>query len=149
MAAVERAIGPITVLRDGEDAAEKLSRLLENFDHVWIRDETEGSFLLQRLFPFCKKLLKNKKLHFSSEIFDDGELQGQVLRLHLKQDSAASGRAWMQCRGQARAQYFMSPYKSALLKEREHQYYAEMALIFWMKELSNDNAAIAFSKQPT
>jgi len=146
--AIDRAIGSITVLKGGEDAAEKLSRLFEKFDHVWILDESEGSFLLLRLFPFCKNLLKNKKLHFSSELFDDGELQGQVLRLHLKADSPSSGRASMEFRGQTRSQYFMSPYRSALLKERESQYYAEMALIFWMKELSDDYAPLT-SRNPT
>jgi len=135
--AVEQAIGPITVLRNAEDAAEKLSRLFENFDHVWIQDEVPGSFLMQRLFPYCQKILRDRKLHFSSKLSGD-ELKGHVLHLQLKEDSFSSGRASLKIEGQTRSQIFMSPYKSDLLKERELQFYAEMALVFWMKELSDD-----------
>lgn len=148
--AVNEAIGPLTVLHNGEDAAEKVARYFENFDHVWICDEIPGSFLLHRLFPFCKKLLKGKKLHFSSAVADSEDLEGSVLRLHLREDSFSSGRAWMEIKGQMRSQYFMSPYKSALLREREQQYYAEMALIFWMKELSDDfpNSISSLTEKP-
>jgi len=135
--AVEHTIGPIAVLRNAEDAAENLARLFANFDHIWIQDEIPGSFLLQRLFPFCQKLLRDRKLHFSSKLSGD-ELKGHVLHLQLKEDSFSSGRASLSTKGQTRSQIFMSPYKSSLLKEREQQFYAEMALIFWMKELSDD-----------
>ena len=137
--AVDAAIGPITLLKNGEDAAEKVARLFSGYDHVWICDEIPGSFLLQRLFPYCKSLLKEKKLHFSSKLSSGEELSGRVLNLRLQEDSPSSGRAWLSASGQTRTQYFMSPYTSSLLKERAQQFYAEMALVFWMKELSDGN----------
>lgn len=135
--AVESAIGSLTVLRNGQDAAAQTASLFSYFDHVVICDEIPGSFLLKRLMPHCQGLLKNRKLHFSSKLFSE-DLPGQVLYLHLKEDSFSSGRASIECRGQMRVQIFMSPYTSGLLKEREQQFYAEMALVFWMKELSDD-----------
>jgi nicotinamide-nucleotide amidase len=136
--ALDLAIGPLTVLRNGEDAAEKLAGIFSSFEHVFIQDEIPGSFLLQRLFPSCKELLREKKLSFSSQDLDPN-LPPRSLYLNLKVDSANSGRALMDLKGQTRSQIFMSPYKSSLLKEREQQFYAEMALIFWMKELAHEH----------
>ena len=135
--AVEAAIGPISILRNSEDAAEIVAGFLRKFDHGWICAQIRGSFLFKRLFPYCQPLLKERKLHFSSDI-EVGDLPGNVLSLTLKEDSFSSGRAAMRHHGQTRNQIFMSPYKSFLLKEREQQFYAEMALVFWMKELSDD-----------
>ena len=135
---VDAAIGSLTVLRNGEDAAEILSRIFSGFEHVYIQDEIPGSFLLHRLFPFCKHLLRDRKLSFSSHVLDV-DLPERSLFLSLREDGSSSAVASLHFKGQTRSQYFMSPYKSALLKEREQQFYAEMALIFWMKELAHEH----------
>jgi nicotinamide-nucleotide amidase len=136
--ALESAIGSLTVIRNGEDAAEKLAGIFSSFEHVYIQDEIPGSFLMQRLFPFCKNLLRDRKLSFSSQPLDP-KLSSRSLYLNLKEDSSTTGRASLKHKGQSRGQIFMSPYKSLLSKEREQQFYAEMALIFWMKELVHEH----------
>ncbi|MEZ0393148.1 MAG: competence/damage-inducible protein A [Pseudobdellovibrionaceae bacterium] len=142
---LEKAIGSITPLRDGENAAEILTAVLSEGPEIFICDEIPGSFLLQRLFPFCRQWLKNKKFNFVTSPLDLPQ-DPQVLCLFLKEDGPGFGRAGFKWKGQSRQQNFVSPYKSSLLREREQQFYAEMALIFWMKELAYESSNPKFQK---
>jgi len=130
---IEQAISSLTALRDGEEASEKLSELLNSYEHILICDEIPGSFLMTRLFPKCKKLLALKKLDFQTTPPKNPEFK--TLFLHLKDEGNGFGRAELKWKGQAKSQIFQSPFQSSLLKEREQQIYAEMAMLFWMKEL--------------
>ncbi len=134
IAQIENTLMSSTVLRDGEDAAQKLSQSLRVFAKIVVCDEIPGSFLMQRLFPFCKTLLKERKLNFVTSLPAAAKLEPQTLLLHLKEDSPGMARVSLTVQGQKRSQFLKSPYKAQLLKEREQQYFAEMAMIFWMKE---------------
>lgn len=129
---IDQCLAPMTVLRDNEESAQKLAESLSGFEHILICDEIPGSFLINRLFPFSKKLLKDKKFNFITH--PPAKVNPKTLFLHLREDSPKSAWATLKYQGQSRSQQFTSPYRSLLLKEREQQFYAEMALIFWMKE---------------
>lgn len=145
---LEKALNPITALRNGADAAQKLAEILQIHRQILIQDALPGSFLMLRLFPFCKNLLKNQQLSFHSsqenstsrsDLNFDGSSSNRPssqLILGLALESPGHARATVVSRGQKRVQYFSSPYQSALLKEREAQYFSELALIFWIQELS-------------
>ncbi len=140
---LEAAIGSITALRNGENAAQTLSQHMLDFRKVWICDSLPGSFLMNRLFPASKHLLKKNKIHFLSDRFNEnfaeayGFEKNKDLILELWEDSPGSARASLQIKGQKRIQFFQSPYRSPLMREREFQYFSEMALIFWKLELKN------------
>lgn len=142
LAAVDEALRPMTVLRDNADAAECLCDLLLKFPQVLVLDEIPGSFLLQRLLPVCKDLLKEKKLNFLSsfseveDALSAGTHFDSAVFLRLQEDSPGFARALFSYRGQQRMQLIASPYTTALMKERGQQYFAEMAMLFWMREAS-------------
>jgi nicotinamide-nucleotide amidase len=132
---LEKAIGSITILRDGTDAAQSVAEKLIAFPNILVCDSLPGSFLMTRMFPFSKALLKESKLNFLSRL-EIPHLSSDLI-LTLETDSPGNAQASVSYKGQRRVQSFQSPYKSALLKEREFQYFTEMALIFWMNELSS------------
>lgn len=175
---LEKSLQSITVLRNGEDIADSLLQFADRFGHLQIVDEIPGSFLMQRLFPFSKGLLKNQKLSFTTEkpetpsqassghqpnnrmerniksletglpdLRQDTFLE-HFLVLHLK-ESEVSGRFQAQAsvevlqnslHGDAQTiltseHNFVSNYKMPLMREREQQFFAESAMIFWVQEL--------------
>ena len=140
---LESAIGSITVLRDAENSAQDLSQRLSAFPKTWICDSLPGSFLMIRLFPFSKSLFKHGQIHFLSENpsrsfprFAENQKTGDLI-LALWQDSPGHARASLHYKGQKRIQSFESPYHSELMREREFQYFSEMAMIFWNSQLQN------------
>lgn len=133
--AIEKTIGPFTVLRDGADAARELANRLQLYSRILICDESSGFYLLNRLFPFCKNLLKDKKLSFTSSL-KLADADPSLLTLHLNQNSRGEGQATLSYEGQSTSQNFTAPEKFRLSPGREQQFQAEMALIFWMKEIS-------------
>ncbi len=144
IAKIEDSLGANTVLRDGEEIALKLCESLQNFSKVLIIDEIPGSFLMQRMFPFMKGLLAENKIHFLQSLKLD-QANGEILKqdnktilLHLKLDQLGQGTALLRTLGQSRKFEFKSPYNSSLLKERSHQYFAEMAMISWNGEITSN-----------
>lgn len=126
MEAIEKAIGSLTVLRDGDDAAQKLALLLQGYSKILIHDELPGSTVIHRLLPFCKPLLKNRKLNFIS---DSRILKtdSRDLVLSLKESSPNCCRVSIQHQGQTRWDLF---------RDRQPFYFSEMAMIFWLRQLS-------------
>jgi len=133
--AVESALGAKTVLRQGQDIATILSLgLLKTISQeaIWICDETPGSYLMTRLVPHLKN-----SLNFITDSRCLPKSSAQTLILHLSSDGLGSGQARFSFHGQKRIQIFSSPYSAQLLRERENQYFAEMAMIFWQQELDS------------
>lgn len=131
---VELAIGSYTLLRDGAEASALLAQKLTSQKKVFICDEIPKSFLLNRLFPHCKQLLADKKLNFMTEMPEN--LDPESLVLHLKDEGGGTAKAEWLRKGQNQSQSLLSPFKSPLLKEREEQFFAEMAMIFWLNSIS-------------
>lgn len=132
---INDSLAGVIVLRDEEQVAEKLAHKLEAYEKILICDEIPGSFLLQKLFPFLKNLLMQKKFHFQTTL--PSRLDPNTLYLHLREDGVNRGCAELHRKGQSQSQVFLSPYQSVELKEREKQFYSEMAQIFWLKELQS------------
>jgi nicotinamide-nucleotide amidase len=136
--AVDDALGSLTVLRDGEDAARELSEILSRREQsLWVCDEIPGSFLIQRLFPFSKGLLREKKFNFIST-YPTSFRDSKSIFCYLREEGNGFARAEITVAGQTRSQIFQSPYRTLNMREREQQYFAEMALVFWMKELATN-----------
>lgn len=132
---VEAAISDITVFRNGEQPPARLAELLAQFDRVLICDEIPGSFLMTRLFPEAKKLLAAKKVNFLTALPPD--LDSWPVILHLLDEGGGIGNAHLYRNGLVTSQVLKSPYASSLMKDREQQYFAEMAMHFWIRQLES------------
>lgn len=162
--AVEKAIGNNTVLRDGADAAGELTTLISKLIWqnqnpsvefgLEIVDTTQGSFLLHRMYPHLHQQLTTKqntqspiKWKFSSdhpnpEFKSDprssaahGNSCATAISLQLIAQQNGVATAKLTYQNQTRKIDISAPYRSSLLKEREAQYWAEMAMIFWLQQL--------------
>lgn len=123
-------LGNHVALRHGQDAAELLSQKLSKAKSICIQDEVSGSHLITRLFPFAKNLLDQKKLHFMTDTNSNCEIQ-----LRLSHTSPGHAKAEIIRQGHKRSQHFSTPYGKLSMTERQNQYFAEMALLFWLQEI--------------
>lgn len=133
---IDLALAKITVLRDGADAAEILSQKLSNYEHAYITDLIPGSFLLQRLFPFSKQLLHLQKMSFTSNAESFGNKKQNCVYLQLSESNLSekyTAEVNFEFNGKRLTKTIQSPYKSPLLREREQQYFAEMAMLAWIE----------------
>lgn len=142
---IENALAPITALRDAQDAARSLCEVLNKFSHVTIIDQIPGSFLMQRIFPFLKPLLLEKKISFSSRSFGHEPIEKSSKgELILNLEEVPQGEfflARIQAGfGQKKLDLKIPPaYENSLMKERQQQYFAEMAMIKWHEFLIGEN----------
>jgi molybdopterin-biosynthesis enzyme MoeA-like protein len=137
---LEAALEPYTVLRDGADVAHLLTQKMTAYKNVLLVDELTGPHLLGRIFPHAQKLLREKKLSYSTEF--PGDESSFDLILHLKSLGPNDCEASLITHAQKRRQTFHSPYTKAIMEERQRQYFAETGMLFWNLELDQ-------STQPT
>ena len=126
------ALASKTVLRDGEETPSRLASLLQNFSSVVMVDQISGEYYWNRLAPFFAPLWRDKQITWSNSslIADEGDLF-----LELTEAGPGFAKAHLQFRGIKRSTTFSSAYTSPLLKDRERQYFAEQAALFWIREL--------------
>lgn len=140
------SLSSFTVLRDGKQAVELLADLLNNQKNVYIEDNVSGDYLIEKLLPKIKPLLKNKGFTYGNIASSPStridlknkpnlklSLNSQQLVLSL--DRTINGLGLAKISGPSGKQEIEihSPYKSSLMREREAQYYAEQALLFWIR----------------
>jgi nicotinamide-nucleotide amidase len=135
---LEQALSPITALRNGEDPALQLAKLLADKKSVSIYDGVGGGFLLSRLEPHLRPQLN--KNHFQFQNFSPPlglvpQAEGLILYTHRQEENRV--RVGFIERGQIRETYFESPILSPLMAERRQQYFSEIALLFWRSQLQD------------
>ncbi|MEN0060214.1 MAG: competence/damage-inducible protein A [Bdellovibrio sp.] len=121
-----------TISRDGEDVAEKLSRLLQHHSSVCISDEISGAFLLHRLLPFLRDFDANSPWSFTQKHSDSASAE---LQLFVRKIDLWTCEVGLIRKGQTYRDQFISPYKTLNMQERRQQWFAERALIFWLQYL--------------
>lgn len=126
-----------------------------------IIDTTKGSFLLHRIYPhlhqqmikqngdaptqwmFCTsqslpeikvKTTSLAALNLRHPLTNDNS-SAACISLRLIEQQNGSATAMLTYQNQTRKIDISAPYRSALLKEREAQYWTEMAMIFWLQQL--------------
>lgn len=122
-----------TITRDGEDAAKIFANILKDKSDISLVDEVTGQFLLNRLMPELREYMTNQIWSFSNsrELKSKAELQ-----LQIRTKDEHSCEVHLEHKGRKVKDIITSPYKTPSMRERRHQYFAEMALIFWVKNLS-------------
>jgi nicotinamide-nucleotide amidase len=133
---IDQALAQMTAIKDGADAGKMLAeKLLTLGVRVVVCDEIDGSLVLGRLSTVARKLLDEKKLEFL--VRPPEKQDSEVLYLNLREDTQGTAKAELKWgkKNISVSEIFPSPYKAAILRERERQYFTEMALLFWARSL--------------
>ncbi|WP_413944304.1 competence/damage-inducible protein A [Bdellovibrio sp. HCB-162] len=121
-----------TIARDGNDAAELFAENLKQIKSVCLIDEVTGQFLMNRLMPVLRDFMTDQSWSFSKSRAVKSPAE---LHLHVLPKDEHSCEVSLQHKGRVLKDIIETPYKTANMRERRHQYFAEMALIFWLKNL--------------
>ncbi|MGZ3774976.1 MAG: competence/damage-inducible protein A [Pseudobdellovibrionaceae bacterium] len=129
---ITEALRTHTVARDNEDVLSYIAAKLESFNSLSIEDAVTGSFLVNRMVPGLRKFMSAKKWNFSNTI-----LQENFADIHLRLTPVDKWtcEASLESATHKARMLITSPYKLPTMQERTLQYFAEMALICWLKEL--------------
>lgn len=122
-----------TVARDGQDAAEIFAQILKSVKSICLIDEVTGSFLMNRLMPVLRGFMTDQMWSFSKTRTVKSPAD---LHLHIFPKDEHSCEVSLEYRGRKVKDVIVGPYRSMNMRERRHQYFAEMALIFWIKNLT-------------
>lgn len=133
---LDLALMPLVVLRDFADAAELLIQKLENFEHIWLEDNLSGGRILNRLHPFLGRLLETGKFHYGTHP-TPSSMAPKTISLRLTVDSTAAAKIYLATQNQIHSDVLNLPELPIMIKERQKQYFAERALLFWLKNLQN------------
>ncbi|UYL09636.1 competence/damage-inducible protein A [Bdellovibrio sp. SKB1291214] len=128
---VTEALRAITVTRDQQDVPLMLSLALKNHQSVSVLDSCTGQFLLNRLMPVMREFMTGKTWTYSSHAIDD---QAQI-KLSITPKDEHSALVSVERRNKRFSDIIVAPYKAMPMKERRAQYFAEMAMIFWLRHL--------------
>ncbi|MGE5085764.1 MAG: competence/damage-inducible protein A [Bacillota bacterium] len=128
---VTEVLKHITITRDQEDIPLMLSRALKNYASVSLQDSTTGQFLINRLMPVMRDFMTEKSWSFSSHAIDE---EAQV-RLTVTPKDEHSCVVSIEKKNQKFSDIIESPYKKMPMRERRAQYFAEMAMLFWVRHL--------------
>ncbi|WP_413582146.1 competence/damage-inducible protein A [Bdellovibrio sp. HCB288] len=128
---VTAALRDITITRDQQDVPLMLSLALKNYSSVSLQDGATGQFLINRLMPAMREFMTEKSWSFSSRAVDP---DAQV-RLMLTPKSEHSVSVSIERGNKKTTDTIVAPYKAMPMKERRAQYFAEMAMVFWLRHL--------------
>lgn len=121
-----------TITQDGGDVAELFAESLRPVKSLCVIDEVTGQFLMNRLMPVLRGFMTDQLWSFSKS----RDVKSPAdLHLHLLPKDEHSCEVVLEYKGRKVKDLISCPYKTMNMKERRHQYFAEMALIFWLKNL--------------
>jgi molybdenum cofactor synthesis domain-containing protein len=130
---ITAALKHCLIARDGEDAATQFAKALEKIPSWSLCDQVSGTFLLNRILPENRKAMTQNQWSYSNcEISEQALLQMSL----LPQDEHTC-EVIFDYDGRIFKDQITSPYKTANMRERRQQYFAELALIFWMKKIKD------------
>ncbi|MEK2688046.1 competence/damage-inducible protein A [Bdellovibrio sp. GT3] len=128
---VTEALRGITVTRDQQDVPLMLSLALKRYQSVSVQDSSTGQFLLNRLMPVMRDFMTEKSWSFSSHAVDE---DAQV-RLTISTRDEHSVFVSVARGNKKHSDIITAPFKAMPMRERRAQYFAEMAMIFWLRHL--------------
>lgn len=121
------------IARDGDDAASDFAKALAQVPSWGLCDNVSGTFLINRLMPEARQAMADTEWSFSNcEKSEDA-----LLLLELTSLDEHTCEVIFDYDGRVFKDILTSPYKTANMRERRKQYFAELALIFWMKNLKS------------
>lgn len=121
-----------TITKDQADVAELFARKLGSVKSLNITDTVTGQFLMNRLMPVLRNYMTQQTWSFSNTQ-NSSSLADLNLAIFAKDEHSCE--VHMDYKGRKIKDLIDSPYKTSNMKDRRHQYFSEMALIFWLKNL--------------
>ena len=121
-----------TVSRDGEDVAKLLAKKIKHFPSITVRDELSGQFLTNRLMPSLRAYMSTNQWTFTNLEIQQSSCS---LDLWLKGFDGECCEIGLRTTKISIKETINSPYITANMLERRQQYFAEMAIIHWLKNL--------------
>jgi molybdenum cofactor synthesis domain-containing protein len=128
---VTEALSHCLVTQNQEDVAKMFTQKLQNYDSISIQDSVTGAYLMNRLLPVSRDLFNKPAWSFSNITIDE---KSQI-KLFLDKQDEQTCMVRIEKEGQSFSDVLETPYKSTLMKDRRLQYFAELAMIFWLKHL--------------
>lgn len=124
---IEEILEPWTLVKDDQALPSLLTNKLKAHRKIFVVDEVTGSVLFQRLGSSLFRELGPESVQFANRqsAFADGLLL-QIVAL----DETRVRVSWNETSIDIEA-----PMKSALMSDRRKQYFAEMAMAWWLREL--------------
>ncbi len=139
--ALEKALGPIALSRDGSDISEVLIQQLGRFSEVTLDDQVSGTYLLGRCLPFFKNLKSAQNIRFQflqngMKSFDGGwdSRLNQGLSLVLS-SQMGKGRAELIFQEHHFSKEISLPTGISSIPERQIQYMVEVAMAEWLEQI--------------
>jgi hypothetical protein len=139
---VEEVLGPLTVLRNGEDSLEILLSVLQKSaaKRLRIYDGLESSYLTDRLAR-SKFFAALKAAHIQcayTQMQSEAQLEGTIelgIRKLPPTESSSWAEAWVKIdkigNAWAKKQAWPSAYSAPSLADRSSMYFYEKAILFW------------------
>jgi molybdenum cofactor synthesis domain-containing protein len=120
-----------TITRDGEDVARLLAKKIREVRSLSLVDAVSGTYLAQRLLPILRQYKKDHDWTLS-HFHVDPEAE---LKLGLFAQSEHTVLLTWDWRGRKGRTSITAPYKTSSMRERRQQFFAESALIHWLRHL--------------
>lgn len=131
--ALTTALQAYTVARDAQDAAELFAAAIKDVSSFSVVDEVTGQFLINRLLPVLRNYMSKNEWSFSKTRTTQARADLHLAVLPYDEHSCE---VRFEYKGRVVKDFVSTPYKTMNMKERRHQYFAEMALLFWLKNLN-------------
>lgn len=140
---IEQVLSDCIISRDGSDVAELLGQHLALKDApIWIEDQVTGVALWSRLQGSLRELIRRQQLAFTQFESEMNSVQKVPTTwfLQIAKHSQTSVEVRIQRGESVRHKLISAPTNSPILLERQNQYFAEMAMIFWHISLQEFDA---------
>lgn len=130
---LDQALKFCTISRDEDDVLDLFIKKLSSIKSMMIVDQVTGPFLMNRLMTASRSLMTEKKWHFGNTLSAECSVE---LLLSLTNKDEHSCEVCMEYKKRKFKTIISSPYKTMTMQERRRQYFAEMALVFWLANLN-------------
>lgn len=125
------ALSHCLICRDQQDISELFAQALKSHSSMSLLDAVTGTYLLNRITPVTRDYMNKNEWSFSNKAAD----AQAALKLSLSARDEFTAIACIEKGTEKFTEILETPYSSALMKERRLQYFAELAMIFWLKHL--------------
>lgn len=134
--ALEKALAPYCIVRDGEDIAQIFCAKLQTITHIHIHDLVTEGFLLKRMQPYLKNLLKRPAFNYTQSKNLKPEQPLNFVEAESVDEFNCRVRVYKD--GHKQEVQIEAPFKAPNMSERRKQYFAERILIeatkLWSKQ---------------
>lgn len=130
---IEEVLLPWIAARDQEDLAAKLVTKLERANRIEICDPATGAFLIQRLLPLFRRSNPDSSVRFLTT--QANWTDETSVRLWIIPSGELEVQIGLESAGKRDEKRVVAPMTSPLLAERRQQYFAEVALSYWLQKI--------------